>query len=154
MKQKFMIIAGLALASSPTWAQGLTSGTSTASVQDAVEAASQSHNVLFENEDIRLLMVIIPPGESAPLHRHDLPSVLIIDSYTTTTEETVGGLRIMSESLPDGAQVPLIIVKEPEGAHAITNTETTPFHLYRLEFKKLAFRNVRRAVDQRRNQTQ
>lgn len=154
MNAKFIAVTGLAMATSIAWPQGLTSSASANSARDAVEAASKSHDVLFENENIRLLIVSIPPGESAPLHRHDLPSVLIIDSYTTTTEETAGGLRIMSETLPDEAQVPLVLVKEPQGAHAITNAETRSLHLYRLEFKSLEFRNVRRAIEQRRFQTQ
>ena len=154
MNAKFMAVTGLAMATSIAWPQGVTSSASADTEKDAVEAASQSHNVLFENENIRLIIVSIPPGESAPLHRHDLPSVLIIDSYTTTTEETSGGLRFMREALPDDAQVPLVLVRESQAAHVVTNTEMRPLHLYRLEFKDFEFRNVRRAIEQRRFQTQ
>ena len=36
----------------------------------------------------------------------------------------------------------------PEPAHAFENTDSIPFHLYRLEFKNLEFSNLRGVMAQ------
>ena len=45
---------------------------------DAIAAAPESHRVLFENDDVRVLATTICPGETVPLHTHRWPSVLYI----------------------------------------------------------------------------
>lgn len=154
MKRQLVLMTISIVAAANLWAQEIGQGASATSSEDAVAAASHSHDVLFENGNVRLVSVTILPGESAPMHSHELPSVLIIDSYATATEELASGFRIMSEYLPTGTQVPFVLVREAQSAHAIANTDTEPLHLYRLEFKRLEFQNVRRATEQRRNQTQ
>ena len=46
---------------------------------DAVAAAPADHKVLFENDRIRVLDVILEPNEEEATHRHRWPSVLISD---------------------------------------------------------------------------
>ncbi|NND04227.1 MAG: hypothetical protein HKN91_15725, partial [Acidimicrobiia bacterium] len=46
---------------------------------EALVAAPESHIVLFENESVRMLRVIVPAGTTEPLHVHPLPSVMIVD---------------------------------------------------------------------------
>jgi len=46
---------------------------------DAVVAAPESHRVLFENDDVRVLEVIIAVGHREPEHTHRGPSVMIVD---------------------------------------------------------------------------
>jgi len=46
---------------------------------DAVVAAPESHRVLFENDDVRVLEVTIPAGHREPEHTHREPSVMIVD---------------------------------------------------------------------------
>ena len=43
---------------------------------DAVKAAPQNHHVIFENDKIRILEVILKPYEYEQLHVHRLPSVM------------------------------------------------------------------------------
>ena len=43
---------------------------------DAVKAAPQNHHVIFENDKIRILEVILNPYEYEQLHVHRLPSVM------------------------------------------------------------------------------
>jgi len=45
---------------------------------DAVQAAPNSHKVLFENAFVRVLEVTMPPvGETEPLHHHRWPSFFL-----------------------------------------------------------------------------
>ena len=46
---------------------------------DAVVAAPGSHQVLFENDDVRVLEVTIAAGHREPEHTHRDPSVMIVD---------------------------------------------------------------------------
>jgi len=46
---------------------------------DAVAAAPPNHRVLFENERLRVLEVILEPGEEEPVHHHRWPSVFVFD---------------------------------------------------------------------------
>jgi hypothetical protein len=43
---------------------------------DALAAAPQNHKLLFENDEVRVLEVRVPPGVREPLHAHRYPSVL------------------------------------------------------------------------------
>jgi hypothetical protein len=45
---------------------------------DAVVSAPRNHLVVFENEMVRVLEVIIAPGEKEPFHVHSMPSVMNI----------------------------------------------------------------------------
>ena len=40
---------------------------------DAMVAAPESHRVLLENDDVRVLETTIHPGETIPLHTHRWP---------------------------------------------------------------------------------
>ena len=38
--------------------------------QDAVSVDPRHHKVEFENDEVRVLRISFPPGESAPMHSH------------------------------------------------------------------------------------
>lgn len=46
---------------------------------DAVIAAPDSHRLLFENDRVRVLEVVIEPGAREPEHTHRWPSVMIVE---------------------------------------------------------------------------
>ena len=45
---------------------------------DATVAAPQNHNVVLENERVRVLEVTVQPREREPVHRHKWPSVMYV----------------------------------------------------------------------------
>jgi hypothetical protein len=45
---------------------------------DALEAAPESHRLLFENGAVRVLDTRIAPGETTPVHTHRWPGILYI----------------------------------------------------------------------------
>src|SRR5580692_1490794 len=47
---------------------------------DGLIAAPSNHKILFENDNIRVQSVNIPPGTEEPYHLHPYYSVLVIDS--------------------------------------------------------------------------
>ena len=46
---------------------------------DALLAAPASHRVLLENDQVRVLEVVIEPGAREPEHTHRAASVMIVD---------------------------------------------------------------------------
>jgi hypothetical protein len=49
---------------------------------DALIAASQHHKLLFENERVRVLDANIPSGEMTALHKHSMPTSLVVVSWS------------------------------------------------------------------------
>ena len=49
---------------------------------DAMAAAPDHHEVLLENDRVRVLDSIVGPGDSTPVHTHRWPSVLYIIGFS------------------------------------------------------------------------
>jgi quercetin dioxygenase-like cupin family protein len=45
-------------------------------------AAPDTHSLLFENDDVRVITTRIAPGETTALHTHCWPQVMIVDSFS------------------------------------------------------------------------
>lgn len=104
---------------------------------EATVAAPESHLVVFENDQVRVLEVVIPAGMREPEHTHARPSVM------TVTEPAriryFEGDKLVSESgggLPQGPQPPRWT--EPEGPHSVENIDDHTYRAYRIEHKQLS----------------
>jgi len=102
-----------------------------ASAQDVVQVGGDTHKVLLENAQVRVLAVRLKPGEKVPMHSH--PASV---SYVLTD----GKLHI---TLVDGKTVD----KEPKAGsatwsdavtHAVENTGTSDFSQVQIELKAAA----------------
>ena len=49
---------------------------------DAMIAAADHHEVLFENEHVRVLDTRLRPGDSTPVHTHAWPAALYVTSWS------------------------------------------------------------------------
>ena len=112
---------------------------------DGPIAAPASHKVIFENEDIRIMSVVVMPGQSEPPHNHTRCSVLVFDQPAKVTDRNKDG-KVLPEPVVLGAigwagdnapkGVPLVWLQPPEATHSITNNDSHPMHLTRIEMKK------------------
>ncbi|NQE61370.1 hypothetical protein [Caulobacter sp. RHG1] len=122
----------LLAAASPAWSQG-------AKNFDAVAAAPSSHQVLLENESLRVLRVSIAPGATEPVHDHQWPSVMYFERaqpITYITYKLVDGAPVEIERVD--APVDALtgaVSAPPEGLHAVRNRGTGQFLALRVEFK-------------------
>ena len=99
---------------------------------DAVVAAPENHEVIFENERVRVLRVTIRPGELEKRHAHKWESVFTITSMPKITYYNEKG-----EACPLGERreegVPFWL--EREGLHAVENHGDKPLEAIRVEVK-------------------
>jgi hypothetical protein len=109
---------------------------------DAVIAAPANHKVIFENERVRVLEVILEPGEEEPVHHHRWPSIFVLD-------QVEGPIHDFS---PDGTMMPpnrdviqalqawdgqgcLVVHMAPQPAGRVLNASSKGLHGIRVEMK-------------------
>jgi hypothetical protein len=109
---------------------------------DAVIAAPANHKVVFENDRLRVLEVIVEPDEEEPTHHHRWPSVFVFD-------QVQGPIHDLA---PDGTMLPpnrdvmqaiqawdgqgcLVVNMAPQPAGRILNASGKRVHGIRVEMK-------------------
>ena len=108
---------------------------------DAVTAAPESHRVLLENDSVRVLEVVIRPGEREPAHTHRWPSVMMVTEPARLRYWGADGeLRFESPPRRQGQEeAPSEQDADwmgPEGLHSVENIDDRPFRALRVELKE------------------
>ena len=96
--------------------------------QDAVKVAPKTYSVVFENDQVRVLRVVVAPGDKTPMHEH--PANVVIPLTTAVVRFT----------LPDGTTLepkmtPGTPVWSPAGQHAGENLGNTQIEAIIVELK-------------------
>ena len=118
---------------------------------DAVKAAPKNHHVLFENDKIRILEVILNPYEYESMHVHRYPSVMFGATKEKTPPFDIVYYRYGYDSIhhayymrdsnqqhsdaskpddPDSGNYMM-----PEGPHRIKNLSNVKIDVFRVELK-------------------
>ena len=95
---------------------------------DAVNIAPHIHSVIFEDNKMRVLKVIVKPGDKAAMHWHPQNINYILSS---------GTLRFTKED-DSSADVELIegqVTSSPESSHAVENIGDTTVETVQVELK-------------------
>jgi hypothetical protein len=95
-------------------------------------AAPRSHRVLLETPAIRVLEIVIQPGDREPEHVHRCRSVMIVDDPARIRYYESGTLTFESPATADSVAVRALWM-EPEGPHAVENIDTRAYHAFRVE---------------------
>lgn len=103
---------------------------------DAVISAPDSHKVILENENVRVLEVAILPGKKEPMHTHERSSVMIVDSSTKIRYYTESNNGTEYPEREATKEKPFIEWLAPEGLHAVENLDQEKtYHAIRIELK-------------------
>jgi hypothetical protein len=104
---------------------------------DAPVAAPDNHKILYEDGDVRVLLVTVRPGEKEKVHNHRWPSVLVVLGERNVEDFDANGNRLpVLASFPENFKWPLVLRWPPGAAHSIHNLDANkPFQAIRIEFK-------------------
>ena len=106
---------------------------------DAVVAAPGNHHVLLENDQVRVLDVVVPPHTKEPVHAHCSPSVLyILEASAFIDHDANGKVLLDTRELKTPLTFPMTMWKGPEAPHSVENLSAKPLHLIRVELKPQA----------------
>ena len=101
---------------------------------DGVIVAPQNHKVLYENVDVRVLEVTVPPHTTETTHTHARPAVMYLIQPGAMAMHIEGSVNVIRRPYDPNFK-PIAIPFKPEGPHALENTGDVPFHAIRVEFK-------------------
>ncbi len=96
---------------------------------DAAIVSPGTHKIVFENDKVRVLEVIIQPGEKEPVHTHPYKSITIVQSPSRIKYYDEGG------SVIEEVDISGVSWLEPKGMHAAENVGSDEFRGYRIELK-------------------
>ena len=90
------------------------------------------HHVVFENDKVRILNVLLPPGDTTQYHVHSLPSVFISLSKTNTSwqrinEQPVASLSVAGYIWFENLNPPHVKI------HRVWNNDTSVYHVMDVE---------------------
>lgn len=102
---------------------------------DALIAAPDSHRLLFENDRVRVLEVLIEAGAREPEHTHRYPSVMIVDEPARIRYYEHGALTFESPAPDTPPQGPKAVWMDAEGPHSVENIDSTRYHALRIELR-------------------
>jgi quercetin dioxygenase-like cupin family protein len=105
---------------------------------DALIAAPDTHSLLLENENVRVVATRIAPGETTSLHTHCWPQLMIVESFSDFIRRDESGQVIVDSRggplPPPGAAVWV----EALAPHTLENVGDADIRVIGVEVKKTA----------------
>ena len=103
---------------------------------DALIAAPQHHRLAFENETVRVLETKVMPGDTVPLHTHELSGSLYFLSWTDFIRRDANG-EVMLDTAAAGVRFEpgQAVWSGPLGPHTLENVGDQPLHVIAVEIK-------------------
>jgi hypothetical protein len=88
---------------------------------DAMIAAPAFHELLFENERVRVVHTRIQPGQTVPVHTHRWPHLQYIISWSALVRRDPEGNVLYDSRTAPAPQVPHVVWSEPLPPHSVDN---------------------------------
>ena len=102
---------------------------------DAVVAAPRHHSLRFENERVRVLETVIPPGDIVPLHTHRWPGVYHVLGWSDFIRRDAEGNVLLDSRTHPAPAVPCVQWSEPLPPHTVENVGQGTLHILNIEVK-------------------
>ncbi len=103
---------------------------------DALTAAPRHHTLLFENEQVRVLEVNIPAGETVPLHTHCWAGVFYLMSWANFIRRDEHGNTLLDTRGVAPPAVGSASWAEPYPPHSVENVDTVALRGIVVECKR------------------
>ena len=103
---------------------------------DALTAAPDHHEVLFENDRVRILDTQLPAGQRTPVHAHEWPAALYVMSWSDFLRRGEDGAVIAdSRDRPTPALGSGLWI-EPLPPHSVENIGSADLRIIAVEVKR------------------
>jgi hypothetical protein len=103
---------------------------------DALIADPQHHELLFENDKVRVLRVRIAPGDRTPVHTHRWAGPLYILSWSSfIRRDDQGNVLVDSRAVPSLQSPGPVLWGAPLPPHSFENIGQTDVDLIAVELK-------------------
>lgn len=103
---------------------------------DALIAAPDYHQLLLENDRVRVLRVRIGPGKLVPVHTHRWPSVLhVVKESDFIRRDGEGNLELDTRTVKSPAPSPTMVWLEPLPPHSVENVGDSEIEIITVELK-------------------
>ena len=116
---------------------------------DSIHAAPHNYRLLYEDEKLRLVEVMVRPGETTPMHGNPYPAVVAVNGslgdpslVTRTWLDPKSPLNGQGGGYAGPPKVhnlksPSCSTMAPVSPHKIHNAGKAPLHYYRIEYKRI-----------------
>ena len=106
---------------------------------DALVAAPDHHQLMLENDRVRVLNTRIAPGDRTPIHTHRWPSVLYVLSWSNFVRYNDKGEVLVDSRRVDAFKVPPAVAWSASlPPHSLENVGETDLHIISVELKENA----------------
>ena len=102
---------------------------------DALIAAPQHHELLFESEHVRVLDTRVAPGETVPAHTHQWPSALYILSWSDFVRRDSDGNILVDSRTKDASFEGQALWSAPLHLHTLENVGQKELRAISVEMK-------------------
>jgi hypothetical protein len=102
---------------------------------DALVAAPLHHDLLFENEAVRVLGARIAPGQTVPLHTHRWPCALYILAWSDFVRRDAEGAVLLDTRISGKILQGSALWSGPLPPHTLENIGESVLHTLSVELK-------------------
>jgi quercetin dioxygenase-like cupin family protein len=111
-------------------------GSSTVDATLDAMVAAPHHQVLLENEHVRVLDTRLLPGEATPVYTHPWPSVLYVLSWSAFVRlDPAGNVLLDSRALPSTPEKGTTLWSAPLPPHSAKNVGEAELRVIAIELK-------------------
>lgn len=110
---------------------------------DALIAAPKNHELVFQDDEVRVLKVTVVPGVTDPIHTHKGKSIVWVTQtspilYNVYDFDEQGRFKLVRTDTINIKNDELFkgMTENPEPPHSVDNIGVDTFQLYRIEYKQ------------------
>ena len=103
---------------------------------DALTAAPEYHQLLLENDRVRVILTHIPPGRTTPVHTHRWPSVITILQWSDFIRRDEHGAEMLdTRTLDAKPEIQAATWSAPFPPHTVENVGFAELRALAVEIK-------------------
>jgi hypothetical protein len=103
---------------------------------DAMQVSKANHDVLLENDHVRVLDTWIAPGQRTEVHSHEWPSTLYVVSWSPFVRyDPEGNVLVDARQMPSPPAVGSVLWSAPLPPHYVVNVGDSELRVIAVELK-------------------